>query len=1291
MLKLSGKIKGLPSAELVIQLSFVADDSNVYDISTTPMSLGNNTHTYLIESDRTALTNGEAKIRVYVDNVQTQSVNLTDKNIDLTAGNNFFDFDYVSPTSTTPTPSVEYPKPQLRFKRLRGQLFDQTGTNKNLVANRQVVVWARDKEKDDVVIVMLAQSDKRGNFFGDLPLGLRDYHLAVLGAKTSGMQSREDTVNKGMDIGMAFDPNYMTGTGNNLLIVPVEASSNTTTGTDEHDCSCLAELPSLPNAEELVGSYKQDIGAGCVDFTTPNRALEEFSYFSVVRTSTPTVKSFTLAQLEGTENEPQNPIDHAPNNTTIGEGANGSKLLEDGTLPAAKKRTAIFPITNTTSTTERMTLGANKQIDWDNSPTIFQAIELGFGHLIQYKQVWKADGYSLGDLLYSLPLAPGQKKQIAIFDWDRTESNTRSEDTRFEESLDAHLSRDRDVNEISKASLSENVRGQSTANTSSRSGGFGVAGGAFGPGAFIGVAGGASWNNGSASSTASNSANRNASSQALQSLRDRVMQGASSIRNQRSTVVNLSRQGEKVTATTEVVANHNHCHALTMQYFEVLRHFAVENTIADVKECVFVPLQMSLFTAAKVMRWFDILRPLVKAYTLPQGKDVRAQAIDKGLDAIERIYNDYEGSDIPNTTYAAESIQEIWGEFELYVKINRPADRKVLPPLPDSTSATTTENGTLEYSAFYQNILDNHTSMANYLKKFTFYEIEEQNWFEYCALTGTTMEEVRNTFEDRPYREWDTIFRNIFAPRILEALINNSLSLSVVTTNNSTVNLNADFTLLSDFSPIQNNGKLAVRFAGGATAVRVSFMADPSTSNIRRDAVRKVKLSTTANLVSTNYSKAVLQNVNIQYRTKHYQGTLLRGAAKNDISLGDDAIMPTPLATAELVNPRWEDRKYATALLHHLNSRMEEYHKALWMNMDVDRRYLLLDGVKISHTDLGTNASLATVVENTLIGIVGNSLVFPLALGVHFTRTKAAAEAQGALLDIYRPEDLPPPFRVSVPTRGVFCEAVMGSCNACEKIDDTRFWKWEEHPNPDDPTAINAVSLDSRYQSPQNMTPTAMPQPLISIQNAPDAPAFNGANGLLNLLSTPGIFKDLSGLDANQQNAIRALQIAAESAQGFTSQASNMANTAAGLESQKMSQDHQEKMTQKKYAQDNYDRIKDRLDTQLKNGEITREDYNKRLQELNDLTLGATEQSSSSSNSSNSNSTPSSPATKQFQNVMAELSKLSDDKLTALMQNPSVANAIASLIKADEDFNLDNLSDLLANYANSQVGESPIV
>ena len=186
-------------------------------------------------------------------------------------------------------------------------------------------------------------------------------------------------------------------------------------------------------------------------------------------------------------------------------------------------------------------------------------------------------------------------------------------------------SRDRDINEVVTGVLRESSEGGSSASSGSFGGGFGI--GAIIPpfGCLLGIGGGKS----KASSTAWQKSSRNTAAGALNQLRDRTVQSASSVRAQRSIVVQTVRQGERVTATTETVANYNHCHAITIQYFEVLRHLLVRQRLTDVQECLFVPLLMSRFNTDKVLRWRDNL-----------ARAVRNLRLRNGFDALDRIeYN----------------------------------------------------------------------------------------------------------------------------------------------------------------------------------------------------------------------------------------------------------------------------------------------------------------------------------------------------------------------------------------------------------------------------------------------------------------------------------------------------------------------------------------------------------------------------------------------------------------------------------------------------------------------------
>src|SRR5262249_49592500 len=163
----------------------------------------------------------------------------------------------------------------------------------------------------------------------------------------------------------------------------------------------------------------------------------------------------------------------------------------------------------------------------------------------------------------------------------------------------------------------------------------------------------------------------------------------------------------------------------------------------------------------------------------------------------------------------------------------------------------------------------------------------------------------------------------------------------------------------------------------------------------------------------------------------------------------------------------------------HLNDNLEPYHRAIWMQLTRDRLWLLLDGIVMAPGKKGAGRSLASLVENELIGIVGNSLVFPVARGLNLDPHFSLKES---LSDSYR-ASATEPISVSIPTKGVYAEAMMGKCNSCEKIDETRFWRWEESPIPNSPTATQPIDTGSRRAEPPSLQPAPLPAPVLNIQN----------------------------------------------------------------------------------------------------------------------------------------------------------------------------------------------------------------
>jgi hypothetical protein len=530
--------------------------------------------------------------------------------------------------------------------------------------------------------------------------------------------------------------------------------------------------------------------------------------------------------------------------------------------------------------------------------------------------------------------------------------------------------------------------------------------------------------------------------------------------------------------TTETVANYNHCHALTIEYFEVLRHMLVRQRLVDVQECLFVPLQMTRFDRAKALRWRNTLRAAVTERSL------RA-----GFDALERIDASYEGSDFPVGTYADQPLEYVEGDITLRFQLARPRDKD-----DDFDAAAWTWLGTL----------------------LPFISAQEQ---------------YKNFLKDQKFK--DRVFFEQYGPKIARAFVD-LLRFSWIDSSNNEHSLPIDTTLLSNFV--------------NDTPLAVSLRLGDALAGIPRKDIRFIKISERSRLapfpllldVLPAGSRVIVETGNMSYRTRHSTGYLFRNTRiANDLTATDAVRIFTPLNAQELRNPREEDKELARRLLDHLNEHLERYHHALWWRMSPDRRYMLLDGFEAPGSG---GRSVASVVDNTLIGIVGNCLVMPVSRGYHLDPTfNQNVDRPIDLLEHYQPNTPIEPVRVAIPTRGVYAEAVTGACNSCEVKEEERFWRWEESPIPDSPPAILPTSTDTRRAEPPDLTAKDFPQPIIAMQNAPAAPDPTGLGAALNLLAQPNLFRDMAGLAGTQQNAAEALKQSLQTAQFFGDKASNLA------------------------------------------------------------------------------------------------------------------------------------------------------
>jgi hypothetical protein len=100
---------------------------------------------------------------------------------------------------------------------------------------------------------------------------------------------------------------------------------------------------------------------------------------------------------------------------------------------------------------------------------------------------------------------------------------------------------------------------------------------------------------------------------------DRTEQHASSVRNRRASKVREQSQSEREQATSRVIVNNNHMHALTMVYYEVVQTYRVVARMHAVQRVLFIPFDLLDFSGADASELIARYRgPLLAAAITPR-------------------------------------------------------------------------------------------------------------------------------------------------------------------------------------------------------------------------------------------------------------------------------------------------------------------------------------------------------------------------------------------------------------------------------------------------------------------------------------------------------------------------------------------------------------------------------------------------------------------------------------------------------------------------------------------------
>jgi hypothetical protein len=629
------------------------------------------------------------------------------------------------------------------------------------------------------------------------------------------------------------------------------------------------------------------------------------------------------------------------------------------------------------------------------------------GLYVLYNATWLPVGHGLGQVLYSLPLAPAEQVNIAFIDWSRTSTDSRVENTGLTDTLQHDTTRDRTVGEVVDATLKEWQRGGSLMGGQSATGGYG---GYFGAATSLGGA------------YQTSSGDRDISASTVQNLADHFAQTSTAIRDLRSTVVVQSFQQETQNLQTRTVRNYNHSHAMTLLYYEVLRHYRTVVERGDVGPALLFSQDMPDFDEVAVFTYRRFLEP---ALLIP--------ALQPGFDATE-------------TLFALE--------------------RDPPPPPPPDPNL-----------------------LAFNLFRFIFH----------CG--GITCPATVNV--DIAQGSNPTIKQHLLAP-------DGSVTLG-----------DAGRFDQANISTVEVQG-----IPGGGSAPWGNIGYFDITVNPFPDAKNNTQLNVKLIEVKGVDSAGVEHDMGTWSGDQWY----FSPQTFPIITSVRPQPAPPPPTPLQLLSP--DQRHMYVRLIAHLNSNKSYYYKQIWMAEEPNARAMRLANVDVTIT--GVTAPLLSVVENRVVDVVGAQLVMPMDPSF-FATSSAAGESRHFLtlpvLAHARSEQL-----ISLPTRGIFAEAKLGHCNASEVIDNTRFWDWQTSPIPDQAPAISGIS-PVVPTAPPNLTPTTLPASILSIQQPPPEPDPIGLRAALDVLKTPGIFNNMSGVQQLQQ-LLSSLTDAAVKAQGLGLQAS---------------------------------------------------------------------------------------------------------------------------------------------------------
>ena len=695
----------------------------------------------------------------------------------------------------------------------------------------------------------------------------------------------------------------------------------------------------------------------------------------------------------------------------------------------------------------------------NNHENLALASTLGIGYALNMHQAWVPDGFALGNLLYSLVLAPGEEQRLIVR--EHKEDYTVSDDANAVDRIHDSYSNSQVDNET--AAFNNAVSRYSSAHSNSSYFSKATSSGKSGIGFLFGIGASSSatsTNSGSSTANASQRDSYDEASHAAQNFQTSIKTESERIASANRTSIRVASSEESEAVSSRIIANHNHSHVMTVQYWEVARRYRLETCIDGIELLLFVPLKLIRFMP-DVIKGEDAF---FSEYTLQFNSN---RTIDR--------YNK------KNFEYRYKNILKYYDVIQNHVPTRYRSGLNLIKKfaaLPDwnvqkitNTSQTykiTINGGFCEFDDLTASIYFNNGSrpvqgILTQFKTVAFLTSERKNPHTRKEVEQAIINARNNNTGIAEFTF--TLPYGCEADDISQIKIYNNIKTWKHTLSQDPGDMEPwEYNAITNYETKLND------------LYRDEKSSEKEISSMHHYAPGLPECYTSPLVTFYSYELYALGNLEVTIKTD----TTLQGYTSNVIGTGTLGYNSLYISIDKsFPKLRLSDIQKIEETFHHIVSDTMFYSQVIWSSLSDDERIILLEPYTIEIDNFNRIASTENNITNIynktksisllncvnakkVVGFYGNCMMLPFTFPKELAEFigKSAGDIQDELYRYHACNFRVPSTVVSVPTDGMVGEAVLGATNVSEKIDITRFWNWKD--SDIDHIDLNQSSLNGR-------------------------------------------------------------------------------------------------------------------------------------------------------------------------------------------------------------------------------------